>query len=260
MDFKADFVMVYSVLAVVFGIIALSVVSFWATNHDDTGFLGKASWHSNVFAWHPVFMVAGFFFCQVVAIVSWSLFHKGDNHNTAKIVHIFFQVAGMTTMIAGLCAVVKWKFDNKTPSLTTIHSWCGVGAVAVFGVNYVFGWIMTLLTKFMPDSPLRAYDLRGVHKRFGLVAFGLTTVAVLTGITNQLAPAACWYKDTGAHMGSADADPARHYHELPTSCKVANGLGILVTITALMVVSAVILRGQVDSEKKNETEVATTSQ
>lgn len=60
-------------------------------------------------------------------------------HNTGKGIHVFIQTAGLSTMIAGLCAIVKYKLQQKTPSVNTMHSWIGIGAVIVFCCNYIIG-------------------------------------------------------------------------------------------------------------------------
>ena len=60
---------ILSFVAVFMAIITMALVSGWAKNPDYTataiGYLGQPSWDLNVFAWHPVLMVGGFFFSQV---------------------------------------------------------------------------------------------------------------------------------------------------------------------------------------------------
>lgn len=56
-----------------------------------------------------------------------------------KGVHVFFQTAGLCTMIAALCAVVKYKHEQSTPHVNSMHAWIGVGAVIAFCSNYIFG-------------------------------------------------------------------------------------------------------------------------
>lgn len=46
---------------------------------------------------------------------------------------------------------------------------------------------MGLVTAMWPDSVLRkALDLRRIHQAFGLTSLGLTTIAVVSGIMDQL--------------------------------------------------------------------------
>mmetsp|Transcript_32442 Transcript_32442/g.46781 ORF Transcript_32442/g.46781 Transcript_32442/m.46781 type:complete len:495 (+) Transcript_32442:26-1510(+) len=230
-----------SILAIIFAGAALGLVSAWAQNHNTStqfGFLNKPNWDNNVAAWHPVLMVGGFFFSQVVAICSWSLF--SHQHAVGKVFHVFFQLAAMSTMIAGLCAMVHHLLQMKAESLTTMHSWVGVAAVSVFGVTFLWGAGMSTLTAFHPESLLRkAFDLRRMHQTIGLTAFGLTTVAILTGINNSLGQGACAYVITTSYTYKADVNPAENYGSLPKACKIANGMGICVLLAAVCVFIAV---------------------
>ena len=60
---------IISFVAVFMAIITTALVSAWAKNPDYSGteetYLGQPDWDLNVFVWHPVLMVAGFFFSQV---------------------------------------------------------------------------------------------------------------------------------------------------------------------------------------------------
>jgi len=230
-----------SVLALIFAGTALGLVSAWAQNRNTStqlGFLNKPNWNNNVAAWHAVLMVGGFFFSQVVAICSWSLFSQ--QHDIGKGFHVFFQLAAMSTMIAGLCAIVHHLLQIKAQSLTTMHSWVGVATVSAFGVAFLLGAGMSTLTAFYPESVLRkAFDLRRIHQTMGLTAFGLTVVAILTGINSQLGQGACAYVITTTYNYKADVNPAENYGSLPTACKIANGMGICVLLAEVFVFIAV---------------------
>lgn len=229
------------ILAIIFAGAALGLVSAWAQNHNtstQSGFLNKPNWKNNVEAWHPVLMVGGFFFSQVVAICSWSLF--SHQHAIGKGFHVFFQLAAMSTMIAGLCAMVHHLLQMKAQSLTTMHSWVGVATVSAFGVTFLWGAGMSTLTAFHPESVLRkAFDLRRIHQTIGLTAFGLTVVAILTGINNELGQGACSYVITTSYTYKADVNPAENCGSLPIACKIANGMGICVLLAAVCVFIAV---------------------
>jgi len=227
-------------LAIAMGATALVLVSTWATTHGgvDHLFLGKPSWKENIFAYHPVFLVAGFYFAQIIAINNWVMF---DSHSVGKMFHVFFQTTGLAFMIAGMCAVVKWKLQNKTPSLTTMHSWIGVGAVAIFCLNYSMGFFMGLVTAMWPESVLRkALDLRRIHRALGLTSLGMTTIAVVSGIMDQLSYGSCFYNDAAGY--EADKDPAQNYPYVYDSCRIAMGMGIVTVIGSLLTVLSVSLR------------------
>ena len=75
-----SYLSVPAVVAVSAALVALILVSTWATKmrDNDRQYLGVPNWKTNVFAWHPVLMVAGLFFCQVVAISDWVFFNTKE--------------------------------------------------------------------------------------------------------------------------------------------------------------------------------------
>lgn len=129
-----------SFLAIVCAVISIILVSAWATDNNpqsrDQLYLGAPSWSTNVFAWHPVLMVAGLYAAQVKAINDWNLF---SDHGNGKLSHVLFQTAALSCTIAAMCAVVKFNFERRTPALNTMHSWMGAAAVAMFCCNYLLG-------------------------------------------------------------------------------------------------------------------------
>ena len=46
---------------------------------------------------------------------------------------MLWQSAALACMIAGLAAVVKEKFNDKDPSLTSMHSWIGICGIDMHG-------------------------------------------------------------------------------------------------------------------------------
>lgn len=233
-----------SVVAVAVGAVATGLVSSWASDMnkgDQSGYLGKPSFSTNPLAWHPVLMVGGFFFSQVLAISMWSVF--ANSHNLGRAFHFLFHLGGAGSMIAGLAAIVKHKDNIHEESLTTIHSWIGVGAVVFYGLNYLLGLTMAVLTFIFPNSILRkAIDFSSLHRVIGLIAFGLSTIASITGIMNQAGMSGCYYLGTGSAHYSSDLNPANNYPNLPNSCKIANGVGVSVAAAAIALVVTVYTR------------------
>jgi tryptophan-rich sensory protein len=270
---------------------AIALVSVWATDSGsdrDFGFLQVPSWKKNVFAYHPVFMVL-FFALQVQALTNWSLF---STKLTAKTAHVLVQLASAATMVTALVAVVKYMGDSKSPSLVSVHSWIGAGAAAVFGFNFLWGSTMSYLTVCHPDSPLRArLPLLLSHKFLGVTALLLAALAVNTGIMEQLPRGTCSYQLADGAEYQKDYDPAgeippfpacsyscypepstfsslnivlivhfflsplltENYQYIPLSCKIANGLGIAVIVSAVCATLAVLVRntasqGRVEAE------------
>jgi hypothetical protein len=236
--------------ALLLAIIATALVSAWATDnntHDEYAtdsyhFLQEPNWKSNALAWHPVLMVSMFFFGQVVAVLSWSLI---SDHRVAKVVHVLSQSVALMGLALGLSAIENYKnFQYKQPSLVSMHAWIGISNVSIFCFNYCFGLFMATLTQFWPDSRLRtSWKLRDIHMRFGIISLALTTTSICTGIVNQFGETACYYVyPDGKQFSGADPNPASNYPKLPTACKIANGLGIVVLCSAMFTLFSVILR------------------
>jgi cytochrome b-561 len=217
--------------------VAVGLVSAWVQNNNsssESGYLGEPNWQKNIFAWHPALLVGGFYFGQVLAVSCWSLI---ADHSIAKILHALCQTAALACMIAGLTAIVKYKLDIYDSSLVTAHSWIGIAAVAVFCCNYCLGLLMAILTRWFPSNVMRvALDLRRIHRAVGMAAFGLTSMAILTGINNQLPYGSCGYDSNKDGYGN-----------LPDACKLANGMGIAVILSSLCVVGASTLRYEAGS-------------
>jgi hypothetical protein len=234
--------------------VALAVVCFAlvaALARDNTengdknsvGFLGRPDWYSDladkVLAWHPLLMVAGFFFSQVMAMLSWSFM---PTHYSAKLMHVFWQSAALATLGAGMASVVKYKRILKVEnSLSTEHSWLGIGALCLFCVNYLLGSTMAILTQWFPTSPIKTkLPLGFVHKFLGLSCFAFTVAACVTGIMEQIGRGGCSY--IGVDLTEVEDNPAVHYSNLPNACKIANGLGVLIVMAASVAVLAVASR------------------
>ena len=226
-----------SLLATLLGVGAIVLVALWATDNDTTGpevnqfgFLGTPDWDSNIFAWHPVLLVAGFFFSQILALLSWSVF---SDHSLAKKVHATLQTCALCTLVSGIWAIEEYK-DKKTipsPSFTSMHSWIGLGATVMFSVTYTFGLTMALLTQFFPQSRLRSIlDLRAIHRRLGMISLILTTSAIVSGVVNQFGKHGC------------DSNSNGNYQSIHTSCKLANGMGLLVLASTGVSVMCIVFR------------------
>jgi cytochrome b-561 len=237
---EETFLSLTAVASVVFAIVTFALMVKWATDSNtstDTGFLGSPSLKSNLFAYHPYLMVCGFFVCQVLAILSWTVI---PNHDLAKLLHLLLHSVAIVTLSYSLWTIVKYTYENKSPNLISLHSWIGVASVLVYLFNYLWGGMMATLTRCCPDSPLRKnYDLRYVHSLIGVGALLLTVGAIQTGIMDQLPYSSCYFLVSSSDVSTTYIN----YEKLPRSCKIGNGIGIAVIITASCLLLTVSLRG-----------------
>lgn len=237
-------VRIVAALACLLSIATIVVMSKWAQNNptdpdsEDVMYLGKPDMSntSGIFAYHPVLMTSGFFVAQIFAISAWSLGRVREN---AKLAHVICQTAGVSTMIAGYYAIMEYQDRSDSATLSTIHSWVGIMAVATFGLTYLWGATMAFLLLCFPGSVLRqGIDLRWHHRKLGVYALILSLAAVLTGVMNQLPRGQC------ANGSGYDIDGSKTYVDMPESCKLGLGVGVLVCLAVMFALWAVADRGE----------------
>ncbi len=247
---------VTSVLAILTAMAASIMVSKWATPGTETDplYLNKPDWQDNMFAYHPLLMVAGLFFTQVNAVTTWSIF---TNHTLAKTIHVTWHISGIVLMFLGFHAVYKDKMKRQELHYTTLHSWIGGGSIAFVCFSFTWGSTMALLTKFWPNSIFRrAFDLRSAHKNIGILAFIGTTIAIVTGVMDQMPHGYC---DPVLNNPRYVTDSARFYPVLKESCRLAHGLGIIVIISAALTLVTVAYRGDSYGRTREENDISITS-
>lgn len=169
--------------AVLLAVVAIALVAAWATRNsltgiDSAGFLGSLTWSDNALAWHIVLAVGGFFAAQVFAINTWGLI---SNHLAAKILHFLWHTAGLVAMGVSLAAIKHFKDDVGSENFGSMHSLLGVMAATMFSLNYLYGAGMALMKMCSEQKPSSATNIRTTHMGIGLMAFGITTAAILTG-------------------------------------------------------------------------------
>ena len=69
-----------------------------------------------------------------------------------------------------------------------------------------------------------------IHRKGGLIAFGLTVASILTGIVLQLPRGVCNYTTIIDKVENSFAN----YGEIPASCRIANSLGLVVISSSLI--------------------------
>lgn len=100
-----------------------------------------------------------------------------------KILHGIIQVLVVVFAIVALKAVYNAREASKTPiHLYSIHSWVGFGAVILFGLQWICGFISFLFPK-LNDNIRRMYLPH--HKFWGLVIFGMVVMAALMGLNQK---------------------------------------------------------------------------
>lgn len=234
---------IFASLACSLAVVALGLVSAWAQRNPTSqknwgayGYLGVPIWRNktNIMAWHPILMVAGFFLSQVFSLSAIAFL---GNKTGAFLTHFFWQLASICTLIAGLRAMVDYKIENKISSLISLHSWVGVLAVVFFAFNVltsnIIGFGGLLGKKFQPTATF-------THMVFALSTLVLSFLAIVSGVQLE-------QNTTGGGCAFLKANPdhtalnsAFYYKRLPWACKLSNGVGVSVLFATVFTVLALV--------------------
>ena len=85
-------------------------------------YLGVPDASLNPLSWHAVLMVGGFFFSQILAVLSWRVF---PSRSSGKLSHVLWNTLALLMMALGLDYIDSYKDENYEARLTTMHSWLG---------------------------------------------------------------------------------------------------------------------------------------
>ena len=148
-------------------------------------------------------------FAQVLAVTSWS-FIPGDRL-LAKTFHVFLMIGSILCLGLGIAAVYKDYLKSASDSVTTMHAIVGYMTIALFALNFVWGFVMALLTNLAPNSKLRAaVSWMPVHKIVGTTTFIFTIISIISGITDLQPRGFCKYP---ANSDPNFLNPAAKYSE-----------------------------------------------
>ena len=87
-------------------------------------------------------------------------------------------------------------------------------------------------------------------RAFGVASLWLMAMAIATGVMDQLPQGSCYYLTADA-MSSLYKSPVSHYSKIPDSCKIANGMVVMVIIGGLITIYVVTIRKSHPSEELN---------
>lgn len=136
------------------------------------------SFEFGTFGTHPLLMVTAFGLLSPLATVLYKTYESllGVSHTVVKLAHAFMQTSATIIGLVGVASM--YKTHEGALHFQTAHSWLGLGAMALFAVQWVFGTLVYL----NPWSPgwLRA-KLMSTHVAVGTISIFLTLMAVFSG-------------------------------------------------------------------------------
>ncbi|XP_061557496.1 transmembrane ascorbate-dependent reductase CYB561 [Phycodurus eques] len=131
---------------------------------------------------HPLCMVLGLVFLQGDAILVYRVFHNEAKKNV-KVLHGIIHLLALIITIVGMVAVFDSNRASNYTNMYTLHSWCGMATIVLFGAQWVTGLLFFLFP--VASSGLRATYLP-LHAFCGLVLLALAVGSSLLGITDSL--------------------------------------------------------------------------
>lgn len=101
-----------------------------------------------------------------------------------KILHALIQVLTFVFTTVALKAVFDShnKAAKPIPNMYSMHSWVGLAAVILFGMQWVCGFVAFLFPKL--SAAIRGMYLPH-HKFWGIVIFGMCVCAALMGLNEK---------------------------------------------------------------------------
>jgi len=163
------------------GLLAVILTIHWV-NHFKGGVVWGYTDLGITFNWHPILMTLGLIFLYGNGALIYRVIPpKNESHKLGlKIGHAVIMMVAFVIMVIGLQAA----FDSHNlatppkPNLYTLHSWIGLIAALLFGIQWALGFSAFLFPKFSPE--IRAL-LLPFHQYFGSSILCLAVAAALMG-------------------------------------------------------------------------------
>ncbi|KAK8583494.1 hypothetical protein V6N13_108853 [Hibiscus sabdariffa] len=169
-----------SFVAHALGVAGAVMVLVWTIH-----FRGGLAWDSSnknlIFNLHPVLMLIGFIIIGGQAIMSYKTLPL--KKEVKKLVHLVLHAIALILGIIGICAAFKNHNESAIPNLYSLHSWIGIGVIALYGIQWIYGFLVFF---FPGGSPgLRSESLPW-HVLFGLFVFILAVGNASLGFLEKL--------------------------------------------------------------------------
>ncbi|GIY04431.1 cytochrome b reductase 1 [Caerostris darwini] len=199
---------------------ALGLILYWVFRyHGGVAFAGDGSKQMNL---HYVLMVAGFTFMNGHAMLVYRCF-PCCKKIYAKVVHTLLFLASSACICIGMYAAIDAHNDGPKPvHFYSMHSWIGLVACGLFGLQFVAGFFsfLVLLCCDVATAKFRQTMLPA-HVTFGLITFVVGAIATLTGLTQS----------SRYRLSGKDGKP--NYKDFPDQ-------GIIVNVLAMCIIATVI--------------------
>ncbi|RDX87858.1 putative transmembrane ascorbate ferrireductase 3, partial [Mucuna pruriens] len=166
-------------LAHFFGVLAFILLLVWLL-HYRGGVDYDSDDGSRVFNVHPLLMYSGFIFLAGEAMMSFQT--VPSERKVRKLVHMGLHLIAIILGIVGLSAVFKFHDMGNYADVYSLHSWIGIGTFCLFGLQWVFGFVMFML---QGGSERTRAKVLPWHKVVGRVLLFMAVCAAETGLVEK---------------------------------------------------------------------------
>ncbi|KAL4575804.1 hypothetical protein LXL04_011890 [Taraxacum kok-saghyz] len=148
-------------------------------------FRGGLAWESTnknlIFNVHPVLMLIGLIIMGGEAIVSYKAlpFKKAEK----KLIHLILHAIALVLGIIGIYMAFKNHNESGIANLYSLHSWLGIGIIVLYGVQWVYGFLVFFYPGGTGD--LRKESLPW-HVLFGMFVYILAVANSALGFLEKL--------------------------------------------------------------------------
>lgn len=208
-------------LVQIFGVTACILLLYWVLHYR-----GGLAFHDEnkqrIFNLHPLFMFVGFIFVASQGILSYKIVPVKKDRQ--KLVHLTLLGLAIILGAIGIYAVFKFHNESHIKNLYSLHSWLGISAISLFGLQWVVGFIAFL---YPGASKNRRARIVPWHSFFGLFLYAMAIAAAETGILEKLT-----FEENNLKM------PLDRFS---SEAMLVNSTAIIILIFAMFVVLSTIL-------------------
>ncbi|RWS12002.1 cytochrome b561-like isoform X2, partial [Dinothrombium tinctorium] len=194
------------------GLLAICLTVVWISRYLE-GF----GWDDPIlqFNYHPFFMVLGLVVVYGNSILVYRVLRKQRKYYL-KLVHAALNFLAFIFASFAIFAVFDFHNRKNIPNMYSLHSWIGLGTFALFGLQFVGGFISFLSPGLAPfyRKLVMPYHIYG-----GVTLFAMACASCISGITEKAL----------FSIGAAE------YKKLPSAAFVLNFLGLSIVVFGLLV-------------------------
>ncbi|XP_026329746.1 cytochrome b reductase 1-like isoform X5 [Hyposmocoma kahamanoa] len=184
---------------------------------------------------HPTLMVAGFITFSGFSVLLYRIC-RCFRRIYVKLLHAIFHALAFPCIVIGFLAVLDFHNKKGITNFYSLHSWIGLVAMGLFGIQYAVGFFSFLLLLICNKGTagFRA-SLVPVHAAFGILTFVLGVAACLTGLTEKalFTFGNIWHEIWKQELSTTQ------YWQMPHEAIIINAIGMSVVAVAVVVLYTV---------------------